>query len=221
MVHSKQVQFVVIILLLTVNCQLLTVPCASAQTFTSTAIPDSVFVRMQGKSFPEGCTVARSELRYLRLSHWTNANQERVGEMVCNRAIAQDLIDIFRQLYEAHYIIESIHLIDDFGADDEQSMRANNTSCFCFRRVAGSQKLSRHSLGMAVDINPLYNPCVRLKSAGQRTVQPSTATPYADRRGKFPQKITKSDLVYRLFTAHGFRWGGAWRSVKDYQHFEK
>jgi hypothetical protein len=137
------------------------------------------------------------------------------------KAIADDLLDIFRQLYEAHYIIESIRLIDDYEADDEQSMRANNTSCFCFRSVAGSNKLSRHSMGMAVDINPLYNPCVRLTAGGIRTVQPGTATPYADRRGHFPMKITKRDQACRLFTSHGFHWGGAWRSVKDYQHFEK
>lgn len=194
---------------------------ALAQTFTATRIPDSVFVRMRGRSFPEHCTVARGDLCYLRLSHWTSNTTERVGEMVCNKAIADDLLDIFRQLYEAHYIIESIRLIDDYEADDEQSMRANNTSCFCFRSVAGSNKLSRHSMGMAVDINPLYNPCVRLTAGGIRTVQPGTATPYADRRGHFPMKITKRDQACRLFTSHGFHWGGAWRSVKDYQHFEK
>ncbi len=192
-----------------------------AQTFIATVIPDSVFERMRGSSFPEDCTVARSDLRYLRLSHWTAADKERVGEMVCNKAIADDLIDIFRQLYEAYYIIESIRLIDDFDADDERSMRANNTSCFCYRAVSGSQKLSCHALGMAVDINPLYNPCVRQQKNGKTIVQPTTAKPYVDRQHSFPQKIDKSDLCYRLFVAHGFRWGGAWRTVKDYQHFEK
>jgi hypothetical protein len=24
-----------------------------------------------------------------------------------------------------------------------------------------------------------------------------------------------------LFIQHGFKWGGNWRTVKDYQHFEK
>ena len=221
MVRSKKILLVVISLLFIVNCQLLTVNSVSAQTFTVSAIPDSVFARMQGKSYPKGCTVARSDLCYLRLSHWTSEGSEQIGELVCNKAISADLIDIFRALYEAHYVIERLQLIDDFDADDERSMQANNTSCFCFRRVAGSQKLSRHAVGMAVDLNPLYNPCVRLKAGGQRTVQPATATPYADRRSNFPHKITKSDLAYRLFTAHGFRWGGVWRSVKDYQHFEK
>jgi len=141
--------------------------------------------------------------------------------MVCNKEIADELLTIFRQLYEARYVIESIRLMDDFDADDERSMRANNTSCFCYRAVAGSQKLSRHALGMAVDINPLYNPCVRQQKNGKPTVQPTTAIPFVDRQRSFPQKIDKSDLAYRLFMSHGFRWGGAWRTVKDYQHFEK
>lgn len=200
---------------------LTTATIAIAQTFTATAVPDSVLERMRGRSYPDGCKVARSDLRYLRLSHWTSDDKEQVGEMVCNKAIADDLLDIFRQLYKANYIIESIRLIDDFDADDERSMCANNTSCFCYRAVAGSKKLSRHALGMAVDINPLYNPCVRQHKDGKRIVQPTTASPYVDRQRSFPQKIDKSDLCYRLFVAHGFRWGGAWKRSKDYQHFEK
>ena len=37
----------------------------------------------------------------------------------------------------------------------------------------------------------------------------------------FKYKIDKDDLAYRLFTKYGFRWGGNYRSLKDYQHFEK
>lgn len=57
-------------------------------------------------------------------------------------------------------------LIDNYDADDERSMTANNTSAFCYRTVAGSTKLSTHSRGLAVDINPLYNPYVKSKTDG-------------------------------------------------------
>ena len=200
---------------------LVTATIVMSQTFSISAIPDSVFARMHGRSFPKGCTVARSDLRYLRLSYWDANGRELTGEMVCNRTIAADLVDIFRQLYKAHYPIERMQLIDDYEADDEQSMRANNTSCFCYRNVSDTKKLSRHAMGMAVDINPFYNPYVRQRANGQRVVQPATATPYADRRRTFPYKIDRNDLCYRLFIAHGFRWGGAWKHSKDYQHFEK
>ena len=100
-------------------------------------------------------------------------------------------------------------------------MQANNTSCYCYRPIAGTTRLSKHARGLAIDVNPLYNPCVRRKKDGTLLIQPSTGKPYADRNKFFKYKITRRDLCYRLFIQHGFRWGGDWRSVKDYQHFEK
>lgn len=188
--------------------------------FTAQPIPDKVFARMQGKSFPKDCSVARSSLRYVRMLHYDTDGLIRLGEMVCHRSIAADLVGIFGELYRNHYPIHSIRLIDDFDANDEQSMRANNSSCFCFRAIKGQKRLSRHAQGRAVDINTLYNPCVR-RVGGKLSVQPLTGTRFVDRSQSFPYKIDRNDLLYKLFTAHGFRWGGAWRTVKDYQHFEK
>ncbi len=193
----------------------------AAQVFSVQPIPDSVFQRMQGRSWPEGCTVRRADLRYLRLSHVDADKKEHVGEMVCNKAIANDLLEIFRELYRQKYPIQYIRLIDDYEADDERAMRDNNTSSFCYRKISGSTKLSKHAMGMAVDINTLYNPYVRTGKDGRRIVEPATAVKYVDRRKSFPYKIVKGDLLYRLFLQHGFKWGGSWRTVKDWQHFEK
>lgn len=194
---------------------------SNGQVFTSVEMPDSIWHRMQGRSYPQGCEVPRSDLRYLELSYVDFEGHEHLGQMVCNRHIADDLLYIFRRLYEARYPIASMRLIDDYGADDARSMAANNTSCFCYRRVAGSTALSKHSRGMAVDVNPLYNPCVYVRSG---RVLPPEGRAYAhgrDRRKDIPGKIDTADLCYRLFVSRGFRWGGAWRSLKDYQHFEK
>lgn len=192
-----------------------------AQEFSVQPIPDSVFLRMQGRSWPEGCAVRRADLRYLRLSHFDAEKSEHVGEMVCNKAIANDLLEIFRELYRQKYPIQRIRLIDDYEAEDERSMRDNNTSCFCYRKVSGTTKLSKHATGMAVDVNTLYNPYVRTGKNGRRIVEPATAVKYVDRSKSFPYKIVKGDLLYRLFIRHGFKWGGSWRTVKDWQHFEK
>ena len=192
-----------------------------AQVFSVQPIPDSVFSRMKGRSWPEGCTVRRTDLRYLRLSHFDAEKKEHVGEMVCNKAIANDLLEIFRELYRQKYPIQRIRLIDDYEAEDERSMRDNNTSCFCYRKVSGTTKLSKHATGMAVDINTLYNPYVRTGKDGRRIVEPATATPYVNRRKSFPYKIVKGDLLHRLFLQHGFKWGGSWHTMKDWQHFEK
>lgn len=198
---------------------------ASAQqtnvsSFTSTPIPDSIWKRMQGKSVPKNCTTPRSSLRYLRVLHYNNEGRVSEGEIVCNKSIANDLIDIFRKLYEAKYPIERMVLIDEYGANDNASMEANNTSCFNFRMMTGSTtKISKHGLGLAIDINPLYNPYVR----GNK-VEPSSSRPYAFNRSKrknIPMKIDTNDLCYKLFRQHGFIWGGSWSSCKDYQHFEK
>lgn len=190
--------------------------------FRSYPIPDAIFRRMQGKSYKQNCTVPRSTLRYLRVLHRNIDGKTQLGEIVCNQSIANDLLDIFRKLYEANYKIERIVLIDDYDADDERSMSVNNTSCFNFRIVSGTTKLSKHAQGLAIDINPLYNPYVHLNNG---KVEPANAKAYASNRTasrKVPVPfINTSDLCHRLFIQHGFRWGGAWRTVKDYQHFEK
>lgn len=190
--------------------------------FCAYPISDAIFSRMQGKSYKKNCTVPRSTLRYLRVLHRNVDGKTQLGEIVCNQSIANDLLDIFRELYKQGYKIERIVLIDDYDADDERSMSVNNTSCFNFRIVSGTTKLSKHAQGLAIDINPLYNPYVHLNNG---KVEPANGKSYATNRTanrKVPVPfINTSDLCYRLFIQHGFRWGGAWRTVKDYQHFDK
>lgn len=192
-----------------------------ARCFQILPVSDAVFARMRGKSYKQNCTIARSSLRYLHLLHRNAEGRPQLGEMVCDAAIAADLVAIFRELYQKGYRIERMVLVDEYGADDERSMTANNTTCFNYRTITGSKRLSYHSRGRAVDINPLYNPMVRTHSDGTRSVSPKRGKRYADRSLDFRYKISRTDLCYRLFTARGFRWGGAWKQSKDYQHFEK
>ena len=131
------------------------------------------------------------------------------------------MLEIFRELYENDYPIEKMLLIDEYGGDDDLAVADNNTSCFNYRVVAGSKKLSRHALGLAIDINPFYNPYVTYPD-GVKHSSPPGSEPYADRSVDFPYKIGgKDDLCLQLFDAHGYTWGGRWKSVQDYQHFQK
>jgi hypothetical protein len=157
----------------------------------------------------------------LTVQHVDFEGKTQQGVIICNKAISKDLREIFAELYKAGYPIERIRPIAEYGNDDERSMQANNTSCYCFRNIEGSSKLSKHAQGRAIDVNPLYNPCVKRKKDGTLLVQPATGKPYVKRNRSFKYKITRQDLCYRLFVKHGFTWGGAWRSLKDYQHFEK
>ena len=184
---------------------------------------------MTGVSYPSrdsdtasyGLEVTFDDLRYLHVMHYDFEGNPAEGELICNSYIAQDLIEIFYQLYLNEYRLESVRLIDEFDGDDTASMEANNTSCFNYRVVEGSTNLSKHAYGLAVDINPLYNPYITYEKDGTENISPAAACSYADRSVNFAYKIDENDLCYKLFTQHGFIWGGNWNNVKDYQHFQK
>ena len=188
--------------------------------FAADPIPDRVWRRMQGKTYKENPYIGRSDLRHIRALHWDYDQQMHVGEMICNARIADRVVSILRKLFDAKYPIQRMILPDVYDADDERQMRDNNSSCFCYRAVAGTTKLSKHARGMAVDINSFYNPYYKDCADGTRFVQPATAAEFCDRTKAVPYKIDHNDLSFRLFTEAGFKWGGDWISCKDYQHFE-
>lgn len=183
-----------------------------------------------GVSFPEvnkmpenadELAINYEDLRYLHILHYDFDGNLAEGELICNAAIAQDLVEIFYQLYYNEYQLEKVRLIDEYDGDDNASMEDNNTSCFNYRVVEGSTSLSKHAFGLAIDINPLYNPYITYNEDGSEAVAPASASAYADRNASFPYKIDENDLCYKLFKEHGFTWGGDWNSCKDYQHFQK
>jgi hypothetical protein len=188
--------------------------------FAAEPIPDGVWQRMQGKTYKENPYIGRDDLRHIRALHWDYDKQMHVGEMIVNREIADRVVSILRQLFDAKYPIQRMLLPDVYDADDETQMRDNNSSCFCYRAIAGSTKLSKHARGLAIDINTLYNPYYKDRDDGTRFIQPATAADYCDRTWDFPYKIDHDDLCFRLFTEAGFEWGGDWTSCKDFQHFE-
>ena len=187
-------------------------------------LTDEVKERITGISYPEnGCTVPYEDLNYVGLKYIDFKGQEQTGELICNKAIAQDMVEIFHELYRNEYRLESVHLIDEYDGDDTASVTENNTSCFNYRVVDGTASLSKHAYGLAIDVNPYYNPYVVFgrNSDGSDYISPPGSEIYADRSQSFAYKIDENDLCYRLFTEHGFTWGGNWNSTKDYQHFQK
>lgn len=181
---------------------------------------DSVINRLAEGDTP---AVSYDDLRYLSVLHYDFSGEVQTGELICNKEIAQDLAEIFYELYVNEYQIEKIRLVDEYMGDDTASMTDNNTSCFNYRVVDGTTSLSKHALGCAIDINPFYNPYViyNRNGSGETYISPSGSEVYADRSNAFPYKIDENDLCYKLFIAYGFIWGGNWNSSKDYQHFQK
>jgi len=184
------------------------------------SLTDALKERINGLSYKADCTVPYEELRYVAVKFYDFDNTEQIGEIVCNKMIAQDLIEIFYELYQNQYQIDKIRLVDEYDADDDRSCADNNTSCFNYRTVPGKTKLSNHARGLAIDINPFQNPYITYPD-GQVHISPKGSEAYAERSVKLPHMIHEEDLCYQLFTKHGFEWGGHWKSVKDYQHFEK
>ena len=186
-------------------------------------LSEEIKARITGISYPEtGCTVPYEDLAYVGLLYMDFNGEEQTGELICNKAIAQDMVEIFYELYRNDYRIERIRLIDEYNGDDTLSMLDNNTSCFNYRVVDGTTTLSKHALGCAIDINPFYNPYIvfNKNGSGETYISPKGSEIYADRSRNFPYKIDENDLCYKLFTEHGFTWGGNWNSTKDYQHFQ-
>lgn len=188
--------------------------------FYQETLSDTLIERITGSSYHENDDISLDQLRFLHVLYYDFNNEIKDGELICNKQIADDLLEIFSTLYDNAYQIDKIQLIDVYDADDDLSCADDNTACFNYRVVAGSTTLSKHALGMAIDINPFYNPYVTYPD-GKERISPAGSEVYADRSSDNPHMIWKGDLCYQLFIDHGFTWGGEWKSLKDYQHFQK
>lgn len=183
--------------------------------FYYSPIPDNIKSKMLGLSMPKSEPISFDNLSYLRLTYYGFDGDTHVGEMVVNKDIASDVVDAFKEVYYKKYPIEKIRLIDEYNADDELSMANNNTSSFAYRTIKGTNVISNHGKGLAIDINPLQNPHV----VGN-TASPKEGADYIDRSNIRKGMITEGDDLYNAFTRRGFSWGGHWKNP-DYQHFEK
>jgi hypothetical protein len=132
--------------------------------------------------------------------------------------MAHNIMKIFQELFHYHFPINSIKPMEEFNGNDELSMEHNNSSCFNFRPILGTNKLSTHSYGLAIDINPLQNPYIVTNNQGAEAIYPANGTNYLDRSIIIPGMV---EPVIEIFAKYGFNiWGGNWHTPKDYQHFQ-
>ncbi len=190
------------------------------EAFSYEKISDVIKERINGKSYAKDCKVPYSDLRYVKVLHYGFDGKVHEGELIVNKDIAEDIVEIFKELYEIKYPIEKMVLIDEYNADDNASMADNNTSAFNYRVVEGTDRISKHGYGLAIDINPLYNPYIHTID-GETVITPVNGIQYADRSLDCEYYIKKDDALYNAFIKRGFTWGGEWKNSKDYQHFQK
>ncbi len=197
-------------------------PAPSPASFAAVARPLTPTEQsaMVGVSWHEGCPVPLDGLRRLNVTFHRPDGTAATGALVVRAEAVDALSTALRGLWDAGYPIERMEPIERFHGDDDASMAANNTSAFNCRTIAHSAKLSQHAYGLAVDVNPLWNPWVR-GGEGATRVAPPTGAPWADRSRTDPGVLHGGDAAVSAFSAVGWRWGGAWQSTKDYQHFSR
>lgn len=143
--------------------------------------------------------------------YWGFDGELHEGRLVVDERVVGDLQLVFVQMLLLQFPLESVIPVCEFSWSDSASMCANNTSGFNYRTVAGTDRLSRHAYGLAIDINPVQNPyCTgsRVSPVGSVYDPGAPGTLYSDHP------------VVLLFKTLGWRWGGDW-SDRDYQHFDK
>ena len=164
----------------------------------------------------------KSDFAYVQVTHIDMRGQSKTGELVVHKDLALEVALIALDIFSARFPIEQMRLIDYWDADDDRSMRFNNSSALCVRQITGGGKLSLHSLGRAVDINTLLNPYFK-RTEERDIIAPIEGAKFIDRSLCVPGMIRDGDAVVRAFDARGWEWGGRWvhPSPCDWQHFQK
>ena len=174
--------------------------------------------RMVGVTWHKGCPVPLSNLREVHLLHKKPNGDTQEGILIVHKDVARETLQIFERLFQAGFILVEVQPAVTHAGDDDHLMATNTTTAFNCRPITGGKGWSRHSFGKAIDINPLWNPYVK-----GSTILPPAGTNFAKNRGRLPGPglLLPKSLPVTLFKAAGWRWGGDWRRVKDYQHVEK
>lgn len=192
-------------------------PVAPAFEGAQLPLPAEVAETMKKHSWRDGCPLPLEGLSYLEMSYWGFDGKVHQGKLIVDAAVAVEVLEIFRDIFKAKFPIEKMNLIDAYQGSDDKSMEDNNTSAFNCRWMTGRKGVfSKHSYGRAIDINPVINPYISRKS-----VEPAAGKAYVDRTKPAKGIVVTGDAVVTAFKSRGWIWGGDWRSVKDYQHFEK
>lgn len=147
------------------------------------------------------------------VQYYTFNGELHQGQIVINRELKQDIIEIFDIIKSTKFPVNLCKPIVEYKWDDNLSMAANNSSGFNYRFVANTDRLSQHALGRAFDINPMQNPVIY----GDGRISPPGAVYDTTAKGT----LTAQHPITKAFTERGWTWGGEWNSLKDYHHFEK
>ena len=175
-------------------------------------VPPDVLSR---STWQPDCPVTADELRWIRLTFWGFDGRRHTGELLANAAVADDLVSVFKSLFQARYPIEEMRITRLEELDAPPTGDGNNTGAFACRPTVGQTTFSQHAYGLAIDVDPFQNPYEK-----GDLVLPELASSYLDRDDR-EGVIHDGDAVVSAFASIGWEWGGDWQSLKDYQHFSQ
>ena len=188
-------------------------PPPRGNRFRATVGPVTPEVRARSTWTP-ACPVPLDALRYLTVSFRGFDGEAHTGELVVAASEAADVVSVFRALYAADYPIEEMRLPTARDLEAHPTGDGNNTAAMVCRPTVGAESWSTHAYGLAIDVNPFMNPYRR-----GDVVLPELAGSYLRRDWQRPGMIGPDSVVVREFARIGWSWGGAWRTLVDYQHF--
>jgi hypothetical protein len=194
-----------------VTVDLLAPPADGRFHATVAAVPPEVVLR---STWGPDCPVALRDLRYVTVTFRGFDGRAHTGELIVHRTVASAAVTVFRRLFAADFPIERMRVTTVEERDAAPTGDGNNTGSFSCRSAVATTSWSQHAYGTAIDVNPFQNPYVK-----GSLVLPELAGDYTDRARRLPGMITPGGPVVAAFRSVGWRWGGNWRSSKDYMHF--
>ncbi|MFO7569859.1 MAG: M15 family metallopeptidase [Smithellaceae bacterium] len=152
-------------------------------------------------------------LAMVDVTYYSFDGLRHAGQIIVDARLEDDVCAIFELIDRLKFPIGKVIPIAAYHWTDGDSMADNNASCFNFRLIEGSDKISLHAFGRAIDINPVQNPVIYptglIAPAGAK-YQPSN-----------PGTFNAKHPVVQEFLRLGWHWGGHFEQPKDYHHFEK
>jgi hypothetical protein len=181
-------------------------------------IPARKAESLLGMTLKKGCPVKREDLRTVAVPYLNDQGIKKEGILIVHEKVTKEVLFLFTEMFRMGFVIHKIAPASYYDGNDDQLMKYNVTSAFNCRRTTDGIGYSNHSYGTTVDINPLWNPYVKGKK-----ILPPEGKAFAKNRMKLTQPgvLKRNERVVQLFKELGWTWGGDWKSLKDYQHFEK
>ncbi len=161
-------------------------------------------------------TIGLMEVRYLGFD-----GHRHIGQIAVAQTVMSEVEAFFRQALEIKFPIAKVIPAADprYAWNDEKLMADNVSSGFNYRLIAGSNKPSKHGLGLAFDINPRQNPYIRFINS-REIIRPEGAV----WNKEAPGTLHADHSLVKLMEGFGWEWGGRWTPQSgrtDYQHFQK